>query len=139
MSTSADNVESLLLRSGAAFDQLDPTTWVLQLDNHHRSRVVVKVEDPIVLFSLPLGMLDMIDGLADRERLYRTLLELNSDFMHNAYAIEGERLVLSGALQSENLDANEFQAIIDDLTMTLDNHLEKLSNWKLSARSTAEA
>ncbi len=137
MSTSADNIESLLFRSGVPFDQVDPTTWVLQLDNHHRSRVVVKVEDPIVLFSLPLGVLD--DQTPDREQLYRTLLELNADFMHNAYAIEGSRLVLSGALQSENLDANEFQAIIDDLTMTLDNHLEKLSNWKLNARSTAEA
>lgn len=137
MSTSADNVESLLFRSGVPFDQVDPTTWVLQLDNHHRSRVVVKVEDPIVLFSLPLGELD--EQIGNREQLYRTLLELNVDFMHNAYAIDGERLVLSGALQTENLDANEFQAIIDDLTMTLDNHLEKLSNWKLSARSTAEA
>lgn len=137
MSTSADNVESLLFRSGVPFDQLDPTTWVLELDNHHRSRVVVKVEDPIVLFSLSLGELD--DQITNREELYRTLLELNADFMHNAYAIAGERLVLSGALQTENLDANEFQAIIDDLTMTVDNHLEKLSNWKLSARSTAEA
>lgn len=136
MSISADNVESLLYRSGAPFDQLDPTTWVLQLENHHRSRVVIKVEEPIVLFSLPLGFLE---GIEDREQLYRTLLELNADFMHNAYAIEGERLVLSGALQAENLDANEFQAIIDDLTMTLDNHLEKLSNWNLDARSTAEA
>jgi hypothetical protein len=139
MSKTTDNVESLLLRSGAPFDQLDATTWVLELDNHHRSRVVVKVEDPIILFSLPLGMLSTLESVDDRERLYRTLLEFNADFMHNAYAIEGERLVLSGALQSENLDANEFQAIIDDLTMTLDNHLEKLSNWKLSARSTAEA
>lgn len=137
MTTSADNVESLLFRSGAVFDQLDPTTWVLHLDNHHHSRVVVKVEDPIVLFSLPLGTLEEISG--DREQLYRTLLELNSDFMHNAYAIEGSRLVLSGALQSENLDANEFQAIIDDLTMTLDNHLEKLADWKLIAGPSAEA
>lgn len=136
MTTSADNVESLLFRAGVPFDQLDPTTWVLQLDNQHRSRVVVKVEEPIVLFSLSLGVLDEVDN---REALYRTLLELNADFMHNAYAIEGERVVLSGALQTENLDANEFQAVIDDLTMTLDSHLEKLSNWKLSARATAEA
>lgn len=140
MNTSADNVESLLFRSGVRFDQVDPTTWVLQLENRHRSQVVVKVEDPIVLFSLPLGDLDDPDHpIEDRESLYRTLLELNADFMHNAYAIEGERVVLSGALQSENLDATEFQAIIDDLTMTIDNHLEKLANWKLSARSTAEA
>lgn len=137
MTTSADTVESMLFRSGAVFDQLDPTTWVLHLDNRHQCRVVVKIAEPIVLFSMPLGTLD--EDTQDRERLFRTLLELNADFMHNAYAIEGERLVLSGALQTENLDANEFQAIIDDLTMTLDNHLEKLADWKLTARPTAEA
>ena len=136
MSTSADTVESMLFRSGAVFDQLDPTTWILTLENRHHSRVVVKVADPIVLFSLPLTVLD--DSVTERERLYRTLLELNADFMHNAYAIEGANLVLSGALQTENLDANEFQAIIDDLTMTLDNHLDKLSDWNLD-RPTAEA
>ncbi|WP_052549231.1 CesT family type III secretion system chaperone [Enhygromyxa salina] len=137
MSTSSEIVESMLFRSGAVFDQLDPTTWVLHLDNRHRSRVVVKVEDPIVLFSLPLCTLD--ETITNREQLYRTLLELNADFMHNAYAIENSRLLLSGALQTENLDANEFQAIIDDLTMTLDEHLDKLSDWKLDTRGTTEA
>ncbi|MHC4822285.1 MAG: hypothetical protein ACYTDX_11285 [Planctomycetota bacterium] len=39
MSTSADTVESLLFRSGAVFDQLDPTTWILHLENRHNSRV----------------------------------------------------------------------------------------------------
>jgi hypothetical protein len=137
MTTSADNVESLLFRTGVPFDQVDPTTWVLQLDNQHRSRVVVKIEEPIVLFSLPLGVLD--EQVGNREALYRTLLELNAEFMHNAYAIEDERVVLSGALQTENLDANVFQAVIDDLTMTLDTHLEKLSNWKLNATFTPGA
>lgn len=137
MSTSAENVESMLFRSGAPFDQIDPTTWVLRLENHHRSRVIVKVAEPIVLFSVPLGTLD--DSIGNRESLYRTLLEFNADFMHSAYAIEGERVVLSGALQTENLDANEFQAIIDDLTMTLDQHLDKLADWKLGTRPTVEA
>jgi hypothetical protein len=137
MSTSAENVESMLFRSGAPFDQIDPTTWVLRLENHHRSRVIVKIAEPIVLFSVPLGTLD--DSIGNRESLYRTLLEFNADFMHSAYAIEGERVVLSGALQTENLDANEFQAIIDDLTMTLDQHLDKLADWKLGTRPTGEA
>lgn len=136
MSTSADTIESMLIRSGAAFDQLDPTTWLLTLENLHHSRVIIKVADPIVLFTLLFGPLDDIPKL---EQLYRTLLELNSDFMHAAYAIEDGRLVLSGALQTENLDSNEFQGIIDDLSMNLDAHLEKLSGWKLGARSTAEA
>ncbi len=137
MSTSADNVESMLFRSGVNFDQVDPTTWIVNLDNRHASRVVIKVADPIVLFSLPFGLID--DSMKAREQLYRMLLEFNADFMHNAYAIEGSRLVLSGALQTENLDANEFQAVIDDLTMTLDHHIEKLSDWNLDVRPNTEA
>lgn len=137
MSTSADTIESMLFRSGMNFDQVDPTTWVLSLENRYGSRVAVKVADPIVLFSLPLGPID--DSVANREQLYRNLLELNADLMHTAYAIEGSRLVLSGALQTENLDANELQAVIDDLTLNLDNHLDKLSDWKLGARPSAEA
>lgn len=136
MSTSAETIESMLLRSGATFDQVDPTTWVLTLDNRHQSRVAIKVADPIVLFSIPLGPIG--EGVEKPEQLYRTLLELNADFMHNAYAIEDSRLMLSGALQTENLDANEFQAVIDDLTLNLDNHLEKLADWKL-VRPSAEA
>ncbi len=137
MSTSADIVESMLFRSGASFDQLDPTTWVLELENGARSRVVVKVEDPIVLFSMPLDLADQAEGKG--ERLYRTLLELNADFLHSAYAIEGERVVLSGALQTEHLDPNEFQGIIDDLTMSLDAHLQKLSDWTSSNKPGVEA
>jgi len=137
MSTIADTVESMLFRSDATFDQLDPTTWILNLDNRYSSQVIIKVEDPIVLFSLPIGVIGA--QVDNRETLYRTLLELNDDFLHNSYAINGSRLVLSAALQTENLDANEFQAVIDDLTLNLDNHLEKLSNWKFDDSSTAEA
>jgi hypothetical protein len=37
--------------------------------------------------------------------------------------------VLSGASQAATLDINEFQAVLDDLTMALDNHFEKLAPW----------
>ena len=135
--SSADTVESLLFRSEANFDQLDPTTWILNLDNRYASQVIIKAEDPIVLFSLQLGVIGQ--HVENRETLYRTLLELNDNFFHSSYALSGSRLVLTAALQTENLDANEFQAVIDDLTINLDNHLEKLSDWKLDDSSHAEA
>ncbi len=122
-----ERVESLLFRSGLRFDQIDASTWVLQLDNRRRSRVVVKVDEPIVLLSVPIAAID--DEIRERERLFRTMLELNADLLHNAYAIEGDQLVLSGALQTDKLDANEFQAVLDDVTMALDTHLDKLSDW----------
>lgn len=137
MSISAETIESLLYRSNAAFDQLDPTTWVIELDNDHKSKVVLKIADPIVLFSVPFGALG--EQLDQRERLYETLLGLNADLMHTSYTLDAGKLVLSGALQLENLDTNEFQAVLDDIAMNLDHHLEQLSDWGLDAKPTTEA
>ena len=129
------------------FDQVDATTWVLQLGNRRASRVFVMIEEPIVLLTVPLANID--ESTPERERLFRTLLELNADLLRSSYALEqpnledgrgAQQLVLSAALQSDRLDVDEFLAVLDDMTMALDTHLDKLSDWKLDAgKSSAEA
>jgi hypothetical protein len=145
--TPSETVESLLFRTGDRFDQVDPTTWVLQLGNRRRNRVFVMIEEPIVLLTVPLASVD--DSTPERERLFRTLLELNADLLRSSYALEqahpddprgARQIVLSAALQIERLDVNDLLAVLDDMTMALDTHLDKLSDWKLDAgKSSAEA
>ncbi|EDM74315.1 hypothetical protein PPSIR1_32275 [Plesiocystis pacifica SIR-1] len=138
MSSSVETVEMMLLRSEAAHDLLAHGTWVVELDNARRSKIVVKVDDPIVLFSVPLGV--MREDLEDREGLFRALLEFNFDLMHAAYSLHGQRVMLSGALETENLDENEFRAVMDDIAMALDQHLDTLTRWQLgAAAATPEA
>jgi hypothetical protein len=122
-----ETVESYLLRSGLQHDNLDDTTWVLELDDARKSRIVARIQDPIILFSTPL--FDISDGTPALESLFRTLLELNGELMHSAYALQESHVVLSGAQEIENLDLNEFQAVIDDMTMALDTHREALGRW----------
>jgi hypothetical protein len=59
--------------------------------------------------------------------LFRRLLELNSELLHSSYSLQGDQVVLSGAQQLENLDFNEFQAMVDDMCMALDNHYDKIA------------
>jgi hypothetical protein len=68
-------------------------------------------------------------ALVRREELYRTLLELNAQLLHSGYALQGDQIVLAGAQQLENLDFNEFQAVLEDMSMALDNHYEKIAPW----------
>jgi len=131
----ADTVESHLIQTSVPHEQLDDTTWIVQLEDQRHSRIAVKIQDPIVLFSTPI--LELTPSTRDREGLFRLLLELNAHLMHSAYGLEGERVILSGASQADRLDLDEFQAVMDDMTMALDNHSEKLAPWLGEAPSEA--
>ncbi|TPV97285.1 MAG: YbjN domain-containing protein [Myxococcales bacterium FL481] len=125
--SATETVESYLIRTGVAHEQIDDTTWVVQLDDARRSRIAVKIEEPILLFSTPI--LEVPAQAGDLEKLYRTLLELNAELVHGAYALQGQRVVLSGTQQTESVDLNEFQATLDDMAMALDKHRDQLGSW----------
>ena len=123
----AETVESYLIRTEVPHEQVDASTWLVSHDNPRQSRIVVKIQDPIVLFSTPI--LEVSESTPNREGLFRRLLELNGQLMHAAYGLQQGQVVLSGAQEAENLDLNEFQAVLDDMTMALDNHLDQLTPW----------
>jgi hypothetical protein len=125
--TNVETLESHMIRMEIPYEQVGDGTWVLYPDDASNAQVAVKVEDPIVLFSIQLFDLDQ--ATRDREGLFRRLLELNSELLHASYALEGNDVVLAGALQLEEMDFTEFQAMIDDMSMALDNHYEKLAPW----------
>ena len=120
-----DDVDSFLIKSGLRYDQIAEGTWVLHPESARSAQIGVKIEDPIVLFSIQMFALAEING--DKETLFRRLLELNSELLHASYSVQGDQVVLSGAQQLENLDFNEFQAMVDDMCMALDNQYDKIA------------
>jgi len=124
----SDTVENYLLRMEIPNEQLDEATWVLAPESLRDSRIIMKVSAPIVLFSAPLFTLNA--SSTGREALFRRLLEFNEELLHCSYGLQGDQVVLSGAQQLENLDYNEFQAMIDDMSMSLDRHLGELAPWR---------
>jgi len=55
--------------------------------------------------------------------------------VHGAFGLEGDAVVIVHALELENLDLNEFQAVIDDVSMAIAKHFPTLSRW--SARGVS--
>ncbi len=135
--SNAETVESYLHRSDLPYEQLDPETWVILLPNQRRSRLALRIDDPIVLFSTPV--LNISADTMDRERLFQTLLELNNDLLHGAYALQNDRIVLSGAQLLANFNLAEFQIVVDDMALAMDTHHARLADWHVTTPKAAEA
>ncbi|MEM7153522.1 MAG: hypothetical protein AAF799_11820 [Myxococcota bacterium] len=127
--SSLDDLDSHLIKTGLAYDQIGHNTWVIHPETAHPAHIAVTADEPIVLFSLKVFELGAEPN--DEVGLYRCLLELNAELLHSSYSLQGDKVMLSGAQQLENLDFNEFQAMIDDICMALDNHWDRLSTWGL--------
>jgi len=121
---SAEDIESYLLRTGVAYERIHPGFWVLKLEGHEN--LAVSIAGPVVAFRLKVMDLPV----SGREALYRMLLSLNTNEMvHGAFGLEGEAVVIVHALELENLDFNEVQAVIDDMTMAIAKHYPHLSKF----------
>ena len=126
---SAEDVESYLLRLGTTYETAKPGIWLLQLDGE-RGRLAVSIAGPVVAFRLKVMDLPS----RNREALYAALLTLNAtEMVHGAFGIESEAVVISHALQLENLDYNEFQAVVEDITLAIGKHYPQLSKFRPAA------
>jgi len=124
----ADTLESYMLRMECPHEQVSDDTWVLAPDSLRHARIIVRIDEPIVLYSTPLFGVTKLTP--DREELFRKLLEFNDNLLHCAYALDNDQIVLSGAQQIEDLDYGEFQAMIEDMVMAIDSHLDQLTKWR---------
>jgi hypothetical protein len=124
MKTTAD-IESYLLQMDLPHDEPREGTWIVRgLDG--LDSMAVTLAGPVVVFRVKL----MDIPRHHREELFRTLLELNAtEMMHGAYGIEGDAIVISDALQLENLDYNEFAATVDDITLAVASHHGRLAKF----------
>ena len=86
--------------------------------------VAVRVDPPLVVVRVRIGQLQ---NMADPATLFRQLLELNArQLVHTSYGLDDGNVVLSSALELENLDFNELQATLDEIDMALATQLPGL-------------
>jgi hypothetical protein len=131
MKTAAD-IQAYLLNMELHADEPREGTWVIQgaVGEAGAQNLVVAIAGPVVVFRVKV----MEIPRHQREELFRTLLELNAtEMMHGAYGIEGDAVVISDALQLENLDYNEFAATIDDITLAVASHHGRLAKFREAA------
>lgn len=127
---SREDVESYLMKVGIPYEQLGPNLWNLKPDPGQQENLLISIAGTVVVFRLKV----MEIPRSNREALYEALLKLNTtDMVHGAFGLEGNAVVVSNALELENLDFNEFQAVIDDITMAISKHYPELSKFRAAA------
>ncbi len=125
---SREDIESYLIKLGLPYEQLGPELWNVRPQD--KENLLVTIAGPVVVFRVKVMDLPP----RNREALYSALLTLNAtEMVHGAFGVEGEAVVISHALQLENLDYNEFQAAVEDITMSIGKHYPQLSKFRAAA------
>ena len=122
----AKDVEAYLSQLGRRYRAVDeqPGTFLVET-GADQAPMAVRVDPPLVIVRVRLGDLEKP---SDHTNLFQKLLELNAQqLVHASYGLEGRSVVLSSALELENLDFNELQATVDEIDMALSTKLPGLS------------
>ena len=119
------DVEAYLRELGRRYRRVEgeAATFVVE-SSANLPPVAVRVDPPLVVVRVHIG--DLAPQQAGTN-LLRTLLELNArQLVHSSYGLDGDHVVLSSALELENLDFNELQATLDEIDMALAQDLPGL-------------
>jgi hypothetical protein len=107
--------------------ELEPNLWLVRTPED--AEVVVHYAPPVVI--LRVRVMELPDSEPRRGELFRQLLEYNArDLVHGSYGLEGDHVVLTDALELENLDFSEFEASFDSLNLALASHLGSLAAFR---------
>lgn len=123
MPRTSEDVETYLLQLDRRFE-IDSGTYLISA-SASLPPIAVRIEPPIVAVHVTIGP---VPGDVEHQvKLFRRLLELNaSDLMHASYGIENDTIVLSAALELDNLDVNELDATLSDMDLALTRHVPSL-------------
>jgi hypothetical protein len=124
------DVEAYLLRLNRRFRALEeqPGTFLVEM-GEKTPPLILRIEPPLVVVRVHIG--DVGAGGPEDAALFRKLLELNArQLIHAAYGLDDKHIVLSGALELENLDFNELQATLDEIDMALAQQLPGIAPKK---------
>jgi hypothetical protein len=121
------DVERYLVEGALPFQDHGDGMFVVEDEASGLRHLAIKVEAPLVVFRLRVGPVPA-PGSTEREALFEELLRLNGTaLLHAAFCLADDGIFLAAALPLDNLDHNEFQAVIDDMGMAISQHLPRLS------------
>ena len=120
-----EDIEAYLMRLDTPFESLGADMWNVHIQEGQN--LVVSVAGPVVVFRLKM----MEVPATARETFYETLLTLNTtELVHGAFGLEAGSVVIVCTLVLENLDFNEFQATVDDISLSVGKLYPLLSKFR---------
>lgn len=119
-----EDIESFLIDSGYQFEPLPDQMWRVSDEADDLDNILVFITETVVNFQVGLFTLPENPSTA----LLHRMLELNaSSLIHGAFAIDKDKVILIGALELDNLDRNELQAMVESMAMAIREHHEELT------------
>jgi hypothetical protein len=120
---SAKDVEAYLTRLNRTFHEVEGEhgTYIIPSND---TQIALRVDTPLVVLRVNIGSVSKEGDLP----LFRRLLQLNArGLVHASYGLDDDRVVLSAALELENLDFNELEATLDEMDIALAQQLPELA------------
>ena len=123
------DVEAYLLRLNRRYRTMDGHAATFMIESSaDQPPLMMRIDPPLVVVRVLIGD---ARGASDPGGLYKQLLELNAkQLVHASYGLDDGQVVLSSALELENLDFNELQATLDEIDMALATKLPGLRSGK---------
>src|SRR5687768_11479067 len=122
MAKSPEDLEAYLTRLDRRYEKIDSVTYIVPF-GANQPPAALRVAPPVLVVQVDIGPAPADDG-ANAAKLFRKLLELNAtDLLHVAYGIENGHIVLASALELENLDINEMEAVLANIDLAMAQHV----------------
>lgn len=112
------DVEAYLTKMNRRFSPLEDKhgTYVLRAASDTMPPIALHVDPPLVVTRVNVGQAPTKGG----STFFKKLLSLNaSTLVHTSFGLEEDNVVLTSALELENLDYNELEALLDEIDVTL--------------------
>lgn len=130
---SANDVEAYLEKMNRQYSPVDdqPGTFLVR-GGDNMPPTAVRVDPPLVVLRVHVG--DVEGAPAQNGELFQKLLTLNAkSLVHTNFGLEDSKIVLSAALELENLDYNELAATLDEIDVTLAQQVPQLAELSKAA------
>ncbi len=121
---SREDIESFLIRSEMDAEEIDEGLWLVR-SSAAEPPIAVSYSPPLLVMRSRL----MAAPEDEKQQLatFRRLLELNAtDLIHGSYGLEDGELILTDALELENLDYSEFLASLESISLAVSSYRHAL-------------
>lgn len=119
-------IEQHLIDLGISYQEISKGAWLVEDEQKGMPPMVISHADPIVVIRATV----MKIPAKRREELFEALLRLNaSDFLHGAYALDGNDVVAVDTLEYATMDRNDLGASLEALGFALAQHYPALSRF----------
>lgn len=130
---SVNDVEAYLGKMNRRYSPVEdqPGTFLVE-GGTNMPPTALRVDPPLVVLRIHVG--DVEGTAAANGELFKKLLTLNAkSLVHTSFGLEDDRIVLVAALELENLDYNELEAALDEIDVTLAQHVSSLAELSKAA------